>query len=177
MPRLLVSNILTARQAVCGGSTTTCTGRHCETPKKGSSVVTAKYKYEKPSFEAFVAIWRNSMMEEVCNSKARFPLHLVPVEAREWLITLVCLYNRKKFRVKPNHGKRGPRLVIYELLKLLPSCQSDIITTINSKVKAVIICNRFSFPPVFHIPIYSYSYSLISLIAPALPSSRYFPRF
>lgn len=48
-------------------------------------------KYGNESFEAFGVIRRNSIPEEVCNSKARVPLLLVPVEAGEWLITLALM--------------------------------------------------------------------------------------
>lgn len=100
MPRLLVRNIVLARQAVCaaqhyhlhvGQSWAVDRGRHCETPKKGSSVLIEECKYGNESFEAFGVIRRNSIPEEVCNSKARVPLLLVPVEAGEWLITLALM--------------------------------------------------------------------------------------
>lgn len=68
-------------------------------------------------------------MEKSYNSKARFPFLSGPVKAGEWLISftlIVCLYYRKKPRVETKQWKKRPRLVVFELLKMLPSCRSDV---------------------------------------------------
>ena len=61
------------------------------------------------AFEAFCTIWRNSMMENICNSKARFPFLSVPVKA-EWLITLMSAFSMGKILEWKKKWKKNPKI-------------------------------------------------------------------
>ena len=78
------------------------------------------------AFEAFCTIWRNSVMENICNSKARFPFLSVPVEA-ECLITLMSAFSMGKILEWKKNGKRIPRLVVLSSIQFRFSVMSNYL--------------------------------------------------
>ena len=75
------------------------------------------------AFEAFCTMWRNSVMENIYNSKARFPFLSLPVEAGEWPITLIPAFSMGKILEWKNVGKRIPGLVVLSSVQLLSHVQ------------------------------------------------------
>ena len=118
-------------------------------------------------------MWRNSVMGNICNSKARFPFLSLPVEAGEWPITLMPAFSVGKILEWKNVGKRIPGLAVLSSVQLLSHVQLFATPWIAAGQAFLSITNCRSLPKPMSIESVK-PYNHLILYHPLIPCPQSF---